>query len=65
MAENSSNSEIIITPTANRYVMFPIVDDDIWKMYKKSVDSFWVPQECDLSKDLTDWEKLNDDENIL
>jgi len=62
MAELSSNSEIILTPSANRYVMFPIVDDDIWKMYKKSVDSFWVPQECDLSKDLTDWEKLNDDE---
>jgi ribonucleoside-diphosphate reductase subunit M2 len=42
--------------------MFPIVDEDIWKMYKKSVDSFWVPQECDLSRDLNDWEKLSKDE---
>ena len=31
-------------------------------MYKKSVDSFWVPQECDLSRDLGDWEKLSKDE---
>jgi ribonucleotide reductase beta subunit family protein with ferritin-like domain len=42
--------------------MFPIKDHDIWKMYKKSVDSFWVPQECDLSKDLNDWSKLTNDE---
>jgi ribonucleoside-diphosphate reductase beta chain len=62
MAENTTNSEFLLTPSDSRYVMFPIVDNDIWKMYKKSVDSFWVPQECDLSKDLMDWEKLNKDE---
>jgi ribonucleotide reductase beta subunit family protein with ferritin-like domain len=62
MAESTTNSEFLLTPSDSRYVMFPIVDNDIWKMYKKSVDSFWVPQECDLSKDLTDWEKLNKDE---
>ena len=54
--------EPLLTPNDSRYVMFPIVDNDIWKMYKKSVDSFWVPQECDLSKDLNDWEKLTKDE---
>jgi ribonucleoside-diphosphate reductase subunit M2 len=31
-------------------------------MYKKSVDSFWVPQEVDLSKDLSDWKTLSVDE---
>ena len=62
MAESTTNSEFLLTPSDSRYVMFPIVDNDIWKMYKKSVDSFWVPQECDLSKDLMDWEKLNKDE---
>ena len=62
MAENTTNSEFLLTPSDSRYVMFPIVDNDIWKMYKKSVDSFWVPQECDLSKDLMDWDKLNKDE---
>jgi ribonucleoside-diphosphate reductase subunit M2 len=42
--------------------MFPIKDNDIWKMYKKSVDSFWVAQEVDLSKDLNDWKSLSQDE---
>jgi len=54
--------EPLLEPDDSRYVMFPIKDHDIWTMYKKSVDSFWVPQECDLSKDLNDWEKLTDDE---
>ena len=56
------NSEPLLTPDASRYVMFPVKDHDIWTMYKKSVDSFWVPQECDLSKDLNDWNKLTKDE---
>jgi ribonucleotide reductase beta subunit family protein with ferritin-like domain len=43
--------------------MFPIQDNDIWKMYKKQVDCFWIPQEIDFSKDLVDWNhKLNTDE---
>jgi ribonucleoside-diphosphate reductase subunit M2 len=62
MSAQVTQSEPLLTPNDSRYVMFPIVDDDIWKMYKKSVDSFWVPQECDLSKDLNDWNKLTKDE---
>ena len=31
-------------------------------MYKKSVASFWTPEEIDLDQDLHDWEKLNKDE---
>jgi ribonucleoside-diphosphate reductase subunit M2 len=54
--------EPLLKPDDSRYVMFPIKDNDIWKMYKKSVDSFWVAQEVDLSKDLNDWASLNPDE---
>jgi len=46
----------------NRFVMFPIKDHAIWEMYKKSVDSFWRPEEIDLIKDLKHWDILNDDE---
>jgi ribonucleotide reductase beta subunit family protein with ferritin-like domain len=42
--------------------MFPIKDQDIWKMYKKAEDLFWRAEEIDLSKDNKDWETLNDDE---
>ncbi len=59
---DSINSEPLLQSDDSRYVMFPIKDHEIWKMYKKSVDSFWVPQECDLSKDLNDWKKLTNDE---
>lgn len=60
MSKNSS--ELLLTPDDNRFVMFPIKCDDIWKMYKKQVDCFWRAEEIDLSKDLTDWDKLNGDE---
>ncbi|MCH1612112.1 MAG: ribonucleotide-diphosphate reductase subunit beta, partial [Flavobacteriales bacterium] len=46
----------------NRYVMFPIVDEDIWKMYKKQMDCFWRAEEIDLSKDIKHWATLNNDE---
>jgi ribonucleotide reductase beta subunit family protein with ferritin-like domain len=42
--------------------MFPIKDNDIWKMYKKQEDLFWRAEEIDLSKDNKDWETLSDDE---
>ena len=54
--------EPLLKADDSRYVMFPIKDNDIWKMYKKSVDSFWVVQEVDLSKDLGDWKTLSPDE---
>ena len=52
----------LLTPDDNRFVMFPIVDNDIWKMYKKQVDCFWRAEEIDLSKDAAHWETLNADE---
>jgi ribonucleotide reductase beta subunit family protein with ferritin-like domain len=55
-------SDILITENPYRYVLFPIQDDDIWKMYKKQVDCFWRPEEIDLTKDSSDWEKLTKDE---
>ena len=54
--------EPLLQEDANRYVMFPIKDNDIWKMYKKAEDLFWRAEEIDLSKDNKDWETLNDDE---
>jgi ribonucleotide reductase beta subunit family protein with ferritin-like domain len=53
--------EMILTDD-NRFVMFPIKDHAIWEMYKKSVDSFWRPEEIDLVKDINQWKILNDDE---
>jgi ribonucleoside-diphosphate reductase subunit M2 len=57
--------EPILKPDDSRHVMFPIKYDDIWQMYKRQVDCFWVTQEVDLSKDLVDWAKLTDDEKYF
>lgn len=35
---------------------------NVWEMYKKHVAAFWTAEEVDLFQDMTDWEKLNDDE---
>ena len=52
----------LLTENENRYVMFPIVDADIWKMYKKQMDCFWRAEEIDLSKDIKHWTTLTDSE---
>ena len=62
---NKSNIEPLLKEDHNRYVMFPIVDNDIWEMYKKQEDLFWRAQEVDLSKDGAHWEQLNDDERYF
>lgn len=58
-------NEALLQVSTDRYVMFPIQDDSVWKMYKKQVDCFWRAEEVDLSKDLMDWEKLNKDEKYF
>lgn len=57
--------EPLLAPDDNRFVMFPIVHDDIWQMYQKQVDCFWRPEEIDLSKDLTHWDALQKDEQFF
>ena len=57
--------EPLLTEDDNRYVMFPIKDNDIWNMYKKQVDCFWRAEEIDLSKDIDDWNSLNKDEQFF
>jgi ribonucleotide reductase beta subunit family protein with ferritin-like domain len=59
---SKATQELLLLPDDNRFVMFPIKSDDIWKMYKKQVDCFWRAEEIDLSKDITNWNTLNDDE---
>ena len=58
--------EPILQENPNRFVLFPIEHDDIWKFYKMSEASIWTAEEIDLSNDLVDWnEKINDDERYF
>lgn len=58
-------NEPLLEETSDRYVMFPIQDNEVWEMYKKQIDCFWRAEEVDLSKDLNDWNTLNDDEKYF
>lgn len=61
--KHTLESEPILTPNKDRFVLFPIKHHEMWEMYKKAEASFWTTEEIDLSSDLQDWENnLSSDE---
>lgn len=55
--------EPILTEERNRFVLFPLQNHNIWRMYKQHVASFWTAEEIDLTDDMKHWnERLNDNE---
>lgn len=59
----SNLTEPILADNPDRFVLFPIVHQDIWHFYKRHEASFWTAEEIDLEADLLDWNsKLNADE---
>lgn len=62
----TTHSDRILTANPNVYTMFPVQDQDVWRMYKKHMDCFWRCEEVDLSQDLDDWNnKLTNDERYF
>ena len=65
------NMEPLFTPSSQtlseRYTLFPISpqEEDLYKLYKKAVASFWTAEEIDFSKDKEDWEKLTEPEQFF
>lgn len=55
-------AEPLLTPNPNRFVIFPIQHQDVWDMYKKHLSVLWKAEELDFSKDIKDWERLNEGE---
>ena len=62
MSTDTAFVEPLLKPDDNRFVMFPIANQDIWAMYKKQMDCFWRAEEINLAQDLGDWDKLTPDE---
>ena len=62
MDSSYDNDEILLKPNMKRFVLFPIMYNNIYELYKKAESAFWTANEIDLSKDMNDWEKLNNDE---
>lgn len=47
---------------SERFVLFPIKYNELWKMYKDSQSMFWVAEEINLSEDLNSYNSLKDSE---
>ena len=60
-----SQHDPLLIEDDKRFVMFPIKDESIWKMYKKQVECFWRAEEVDLSKDMASWKTLSEDEQYF
>src|SRR3990170_5826379 len=55
-------TESILVDNPNRFVLFPIQYDKIWKIYKQAQASIWTAEEIDMSSDIKDWETMTDNE---
>lgn len=49
----------------DRFLLFPIHHNDIFDMYKLQVAQFWTAEEINLSRDLSDWQKLRPHERAF
>ena len=66
------NHEVSVVLTRSRHTrkvvhhVVALTHEQIWRMYKKAMASFWTAEEIDLSKDVPDWNnRLNDDERFF
>jgi len=48
--------KILVDPGYQRFSLFPIKHNDLWRFYKMHKDAFWTAEEVDLSNDILDWE---------
>lgn len=62
---HNDTNEKILTTNPHRYVLFPIVYQDIYESYKKALACFWKADEIDFTRDLDDWNKLNNNEQYF
>jgi ribonucleoside-diphosphate reductase beta chain len=58
--------EPILKTNPDRFVIFPIVHQDLWELYKNQKEAMWTVEEVDLSKDIEHWnKKLTDNERFF
>ncbi len=56
------NNEPLLEKNKNKYTLFPIKYPDVYEMYKKQQQAFWTAEEIDFSADISDYEKLTENE---
>lgn len=54
MSGQVDESEPLLRPDKDRYVLFPIKYNKLWELYKQAEAAFWTAEEIDLSQDRFD-----------
>lgn len=58
--------EPVLKDNLDKYTVFPIEHNEIWKLYKEGLGNFWTVEEIDFSKDIQDWEtKLSENDKYF
>ena len=57
--------EPLLMSNPQRFCLYPIKYDNIWKLYKQSQASIWTAEEIDLTMDIKDWNILSSDEKTF
>lgn len=59
---NRDADEPMLQDNPDRFCLFPIKEQEVWRMYKQAEASFWSAEEIDLSYDYRDWVNLTENE---
>ena len=62
VAETTMSADPLFVQTDDRFCLFPVKHQDMWRMHKQAIASFWTTEEVDLADDHKHWETLNDSE---
>lgn len=65
MKQFVAEAEDILRPNARKFVTFPIVHKDVWRMYKETISQIWMPEDIDFSMDRKDWLTLSTGEQTF
>ena len=57
-----SEQETLLVNSDNKYTIFPIQYHDIWDAFVSHKKALWIAEDIDMSKDINDWNSLNEDE---
>lgn len=63
--DNYDHDEELLKEENQRFTVFPIKNESIWKLYKKQLEAFWKAEEIDFSNDKNDFMLLTKDEQTF
>lgn len=62
---NTEHRELLLNPSNDRLVIFPIKYTDMWEMFQKQRKAIWSEAEVDLVEDLKHWKSMNENEKFF